>query len=162
MWHSWLHHIRQLPPHEDKALQQMTPSWMTSPRENITGTRGAFKTYSTTKPKVVSYPARTFPPHTLTWVGNPRPLCSSLTLVLRSPSLSADGLWYRRHGNPRSPRGDDSIQQPVTSSFDLLVSHAQLCNLHFHLISWFSIRILRPHLSSAMDSTNTTFMWIRS
>ena len=54
MWHSWLHHIRQLPPHEDKALQQMIPSWMTSPRENITGTRGAFKTYSTTKPKVVS------------------------------------------------------------------------------------------------------------
>ena len=57
LWHSWLHHIRQLPPHEDAGIQKMTQAWMTTPRENITGTRGAFKTYNTTKPKIVSTPS---------------------------------------------------------------------------------------------------------
>lgn len=54
LWHSWLHHIRQLPPHEDAGIQKMTQSWMSPARENITGTRGGFKTYNTTKPKIVS------------------------------------------------------------------------------------------------------------
>lgn len=61
LWHSWLHHIRQLPPHEDKGIQKMTQTWMTTPRENITGTRGAFKTYNTTKPKIVSAAKPPFP-----------------------------------------------------------------------------------------------------
>lgn len=87
LWHSWLHHIRQLPPHEDPGIQKMSQSWMTvsanrpqlhakgyvcekssqancciccddakqTPRENITGTRGGFKTYNTVKPKTVRH-----------------------------------------------------------------------------------------------------------
>lgn len=29
LWHSWLHHIRKDPPHEDAGIQKMTQSWMT-------------------------------------------------------------------------------------------------------------------------------------
>ncbi|EPQ27672.1 uncharacterized protein PFL1_04810 [Pseudozyma flocculosa PF-1] len=52
LWHAWIHHIRKDPPTEDAGLQKMVQSWMTEPRENLTGTRAAFKTYSTVKPKI--------------------------------------------------------------------------------------------------------------
>ncbi|GAC98094.1 potential mitochondrial Complex I, 17.2 kd subunit [Pseudozyma hubeiensis SY62] len=29
LWHSWLHHIRKDPPHEDAGIIKMTQSWMT-------------------------------------------------------------------------------------------------------------------------------------
>ncbi|CBQ69154.1 related to nadh-ubiquinone oxidoreductase subunit b17.2 [Sporisorium reilianum SRZ2] len=61
LWHSWLHHIRKDPPHEDKGIQKMTQAWMTTPRENITGTRGAFKTYNTTKPKISAWEPKVAP-----------------------------------------------------------------------------------------------------
>ncbi|GFZ49467.1 hypothetical protein JCM24511_07587 [Saitozyma sp. JCM 24511] len=51
-WHSWLHHIRKEPPTQDPIVQQSRPPWLAEFRENLTGTRGAFKTYSTTAPKI--------------------------------------------------------------------------------------------------------------
>ncbi|WWD19020.1 hypothetical protein CI109_103477 [Kwoniella shandongensis] len=51
-WHSWLSHIRHLPPSEDPIVKQWTPTWKAPFVENMTGTRGAYKPYSTTAPKV--------------------------------------------------------------------------------------------------------------
>ncbi|WVQ99931.1 hypothetical protein IAU59_007074 [Kwoniella sp. CBS 9459] len=51
-WHSWLSHIRKDAPQEDPIVQSVTPPWKTPFVENMTGTRGAFKTYSTTAPKI--------------------------------------------------------------------------------------------------------------
>ncbi|KZT54517.1 NDUFA12-domain-containing protein [Calocera cornea HHB12733] len=51
-WHAWLNHIRKDPPSSDfHLIQASRPKWIGPWRENLTGTRGAFKTYSTTKPK---------------------------------------------------------------------------------------------------------------
>ncbi|CAO1613850.1 unnamed protein product [Jaminaea pallidilutea] len=50
-WHSWLHHIQQEPPPTNPRMQNR-PTWESTPRENYTGSRGAFKTYSTTKRKI--------------------------------------------------------------------------------------------------------------
>ncbi|KAA1099457.1 hypothetical protein PGT21_008058 [Puccinia graminis f. sp. tritici] len=57
-WHSWLQHIRKDPPHLDPIVVQSRQSWQMPHVENITGTRGAFKTYSTTLPKVQSWEPR--------------------------------------------------------------------------------------------------------
>jgi NADH dehydrogenase (ubiquinone) 1 alpha subcomplex subunit 12 len=81
-WHAWLTHIRHLPPPEDPIMQASKQPWQTVRRlsalllsdsrasrsaadlarrdkqphfENLTGTRGAFKTYSTTKPKIAGW-----------------------------------------------------------------------------------------------------------
>ncbi|SCV71804.1 BQ2448_4498 [Microbotryum intermedium] len=78
-WHSWISHIRHLPPPQDPVVQASKQPWQTvseylyrsrstfkiltrtySPStqphwENLTGTRGAFKTYSTTKPKIEAW-----------------------------------------------------------------------------------------------------------
>jgi len=54
-WHSWLSHIRKEPPQEDSVMQNLSPSWKAPWVENLTGTRGAFKTYNTAAPKVVPW-----------------------------------------------------------------------------------------------------------
>ncbi|KAF8529156.1 NDUFA12-domain-containing protein [Hysterangium stoloniferum] len=54
-WHAWLSHIRKDPPAEDKVMQAVTPPWLAPYRENLTGTRGAFKTYDTVAPRVYSW-----------------------------------------------------------------------------------------------------------
>ncbi|KAK4689520.1 NADH dehydrogenase (ubiquinone) 1 alpha subcomplex subunit 12, partial [Tremellales sp. Uapishka_1] len=51
-WHSWLGHIRKDAPQDDPIMVAATPPWLAPFRENLTGTRGAFKTYSTTVPKI--------------------------------------------------------------------------------------------------------------
>ncbi|KAJ9096618.1 hypothetical protein QFC20_006380 [Naganishia adeliensis] len=51
-WHSWLHHIRKLPPTEDPIIKACTPPWIQPFHENLTGTRGQNQTYSTTAPKI--------------------------------------------------------------------------------------------------------------
>ncbi|KAF7433391.1 hypothetical protein PC9H_005341 [Pleurotus ostreatus] len=51
-WHSWIHHIRQSPPTEDAVVKSLTPPWQAPWVENLTGTRGAFKTYNTAGPKI--------------------------------------------------------------------------------------------------------------
>ena len=47
-WHAWLNGIRKDPPHEDPIMQQSHQKWMSTSWENLTGTRGAYKSYSTT------------------------------------------------------------------------------------------------------------------
>ncbi|EIW67271.1 NADH dehydrogenase (ubiquinone) 1 alpha subcomplex 12 [Tremella mesenterica] len=54
-WHSWLHGIRHLPPTEDPIVQQSRPPWLASYKENLTGTRAAYKPYSTTPPKLQAW-----------------------------------------------------------------------------------------------------------
>jgi len=54
-WHSWLQHIRKDPPTEDPNMQRFSPPWKAPYVENLTGTRGAFKTYNTSGPKVVAW-----------------------------------------------------------------------------------------------------------
>ncbi|KDQ64931.1 hypothetical protein JAAARDRAFT_28591 [Jaapia argillacea MUCL 33604] len=51
-WHSCLQHIRNEPPTADKVMQNMSPPWKAPWVENLTGTRGAFKTYNTAAPKI--------------------------------------------------------------------------------------------------------------
>jgi len=51
-WHSWLSHIRMPPPTEDAVIQNMSPPWKAPWVENLTGTRGAYRSYNTVKPKV--------------------------------------------------------------------------------------------------------------
>jgi len=57
-WHSWLSHIRKDPPAEDRAMQNLTPSWKAPWMENLTGTRGAFKTYNTVAPKIIPWESK--------------------------------------------------------------------------------------------------------
>ncbi|KAI6033988.1 hypothetical protein PISMIDRAFT_313650 [Pisolithus microcarpus 441] len=51
-WHSWLQHIRLLPPPEDKVMQNLSPHWKAPWVENLTGTRGAYRPYNTVAPKI--------------------------------------------------------------------------------------------------------------
>ncbi|KAF9268229.1 NDUFA12-domain-containing protein [Marasmius fiardii PR-910] len=51
-WHAWLQHIRASPPAEDAIIKRMTQPWQAPWRENLTGTRGAYKPYNTAAPKV--------------------------------------------------------------------------------------------------------------
>ena len=61
LWHAWLSHTRLEPPSEDPLTDRFEKSWQQvraphSPQptyENFTGTRGAFRTYNTTQPKLV-------------------------------------------------------------------------------------------------------------
>ncbi|PWN23887.1 NDUFA12-domain-containing protein [Microstroma glucosiphilum] len=50
-WHAWLKHIQTEPPTTNPRMQNKH-TWESAPQENLTGTRGMFKTYSTTKRKV--------------------------------------------------------------------------------------------------------------
>ncbi|TFK73035.1 NDUFA12-domain-containing protein [Pluteus cervinus] len=60
-WHSWLQHIRQNPPAEDPVMQASSPSWKAPWVENLTGTRGAYRPYNTTTPKVQAWDPKTAP-----------------------------------------------------------------------------------------------------
>ncbi|OJA19245.1 hypothetical protein AZE42_05990 [Rhizopogon vesiculosus] len=51
-WHSWLSHIRLPPPMEDSVMQNMSPPWKAPWTENLTGTRGAYRSYNTVNPKI--------------------------------------------------------------------------------------------------------------
>ncbi|KAI0289506.1 NDUFA12-domain-containing protein [Russula brevipes] len=50
-WHAWLSHIRKDPPPQDVTMQNLTPTWKAPWVENLTGTRGAYRPYNTSKPK---------------------------------------------------------------------------------------------------------------
>ncbi|KAI0052601.1 NDUFA12-domain-containing protein [Auriscalpium vulgare] len=54
-WHSWLSHIRKDPPTEDKLMQNLSPPWKAPWVENLTGTRGAYRSYNTVKPKIEAW-----------------------------------------------------------------------------------------------------------
>ncbi|RXW25787.1 hypothetical protein EST38_g76 [Candolleomyces aberdarensis] len=54
-WHSWIHHIRTDPPAADPIIQNLTPPWQAPYVENLTGTRGAYKSYNTAKPKISAW-----------------------------------------------------------------------------------------------------------
>ncbi|KAJ2933469.1 hypothetical protein H1R20_g3649, partial [Candolleomyces eurysporus] len=54
-WHSWIHHIRKDPPTADPIVQNLTPPWQAPYVENLTGTRGAYKSYNTVKPKISAW-----------------------------------------------------------------------------------------------------------
>ncbi|KAK7060196.1 hypothetical protein VNI00_000961 [Paramarasmius palmivorus] len=58
-WHAWIHHIRALPPTEDPVVQQVTPPWKAEWRENLTGTRGAYRPYNTAAPKINAWEPKT-------------------------------------------------------------------------------------------------------
>jgi len=58
-WHSWISHIRKDPPTNDSVIKNMTPPWQTPWVENLTGTRGAFKTYNTAAPKINAWEPKT-------------------------------------------------------------------------------------------------------
>ncbi|KAI3613306.1 hypothetical protein CBS9595_004139 [Malassezia furfur] len=55
IWHAWLVHTRKDPPSEDRSLQHFMHSWEGPMNENFTGTRGSFRTYNTTKPKLYEW-----------------------------------------------------------------------------------------------------------
>ncbi|KAG6333890.1 hypothetical protein ID866_5203 [Astraeus odoratus] len=57
-WHSWLQHIRLLPPTEDKVMQNMSPPWKAPWVENLTGTRGAYRPYNTVAPKISTWESK--------------------------------------------------------------------------------------------------------
>jgi len=57
-WHSWISHIRLDPPTEDKVMQNSSPPWKAPWQENLTGTRGAFRTYNTVTPKINAWEPR--------------------------------------------------------------------------------------------------------
>ncbi|GAA6058415.1 hypothetical protein JCM3770_000457 [Rhodotorula araucariae] len=50
-WHAWLTHVRHLPPTQDPVMLAAKQRWQIPHTENLTGGRGAYKPYSTTKPK---------------------------------------------------------------------------------------------------------------
>ncbi|KAF5369805.1 hypothetical protein D9758_001359 [Tetrapyrgos nigripes] len=58
-WHSWIQHIRKDPPSSDSVMQASSPPWKAPWIENLTGTRGAFKTYNTTTPKINAWEPKT-------------------------------------------------------------------------------------------------------
>ncbi|KAG8952784.1 hypothetical protein FRC04_003709 [Tulasnella sp. 424] len=60
-WHSWISHIRKDPPTEDVVMQGYEPPWKTPYNENLTGTRGAFKTYNTAAPKIIPWAPKAIP-----------------------------------------------------------------------------------------------------
>lgn len=60
-WHSWLSHIRQLPPNEDPVIQAARPRWIGTHIENMTGTRGAYRPYNTAAPKMWAWEPKVKP-----------------------------------------------------------------------------------------------------
>ncbi|OHW94658.1 NADH-ubiquinone oxidoreductase subunit [Colletotrichum incanum] len=55
-WHAWLAYMVDKAPTEDALLQTKTRKWeVPHVLPNFTATPGAFKTYSTTKPKIRSW-----------------------------------------------------------------------------------------------------------
>ncbi|KIY45917.1 NDUFA12-domain-containing protein [Fistulina hepatica ATCC 64428] len=60
-WHSWLQHIRLAPPTEDAVVKAVTPPWQKPWHENVSGTRGAYKSYNTVLPKINAWEPKTAP-----------------------------------------------------------------------------------------------------
>ncbi|KAF7331746.1 NADH dehydrogenase [ubiquinone] 1 alpha subcomplex subunit [Mycena kentingensis (nom. inval.)] len=58
-WHSWISHIRKDPPTEDPLVQAARQHWQLPYRENLTGTRGAYKPYNTAAPKITAWEPKT-------------------------------------------------------------------------------------------------------
>ncbi|BGP48526.1 hypothetical protein JCM10450v2_004402 [Rhodotorula kratochvilovae] len=54
-WHAWLTHVRHLPPTEDPVMIASAQRWQIPHTENLTGTRGGYKSYNTTKPKYAAW-----------------------------------------------------------------------------------------------------------
>ncbi|KAI1004100.1 hypothetical protein K3495_g4115 [Podosphaera aphanis] len=55
-WHAWISYMVDKPPTQDALLQTKVRSWeLPDHRPNYTATRGAFKTYSTVKPKIIAW-----------------------------------------------------------------------------------------------------------
>ncbi|OAA58990.1 NADH-ubiquinone oxidoreductase subunit [Niveomyces insectorum RCEF 264] len=57
LWHAWLAYTLDTPPAQDPLMvsAKARPWGPGEHRANFTGTRGAFKTYNTTKPKVAAW-----------------------------------------------------------------------------------------------------------
>ncbi|KAF9928144.1 hypothetical protein FBU30_002600 [Linnemannia zychae] len=58
-WHGWLHRMLQAPPTVDKTM--VAPKWGVTYTENLTGSPKAYKTYSTTRPKVHAWAPKAAP-----------------------------------------------------------------------------------------------------
>ncbi|OGE56995.1 hypothetical protein PENARI_c002G00570 [Penicillium arizonense] len=55
-WHAWISYLVDAPPHADKILQTGVRPWeLPDHFANPTLSRAAFKTYSTTKPKIAAW-----------------------------------------------------------------------------------------------------------
>lgn len=55
-WHAWISYMVDKPPTQDPLLQTGVRSWeLPEHRPNFTASRGAFKTYSTAKPKIKAW-----------------------------------------------------------------------------------------------------------
>ncbi|KAL2106976.1 hypothetical protein VUR80DRAFT_5886 [Thermomyces stellatus] len=55
-WHAWISYLVDKPPTEDALLRSKVRPWeKEGVIPNYTGTRGAFKTYSTTAPKIKAW-----------------------------------------------------------------------------------------------------------
>lgn len=57
-WHAWISYMVDKPPTEDKILQMGQRPWeLKEHRPNPTFSRGAYKPYSTVKPKISAWDA---------------------------------------------------------------------------------------------------------
>jgi len=54
-WHSWVDHIRRDPPTEDPVVLNSTPPWKGRYLENMTGTRGSYRSYNTAGQKIIPW-----------------------------------------------------------------------------------------------------------
>jgi len=57
-WHAWMSHNLDKPPSQDPSVAYQRREWETSdapPTPNFTQSRGAYKPYSTVKPKIASW-----------------------------------------------------------------------------------------------------------
>jgi len=60
-WHSWIVHIRKDPPTEDPIVKNVTPPWKARYLENMTGTRGSYRSYNTAAPKIRGWEPKVAP-----------------------------------------------------------------------------------------------------
>ncbi|CAP96661.1 Pc21g17640 [Penicillium rubens Wisconsin 54-1255] len=61
-WHAWISYLVDGPPHADKVMQSGLRPWEESDhRPNPTLSRAAYKTYSTTRPKIAAWTPTTAP-----------------------------------------------------------------------------------------------------
>jgi len=60
-WHAWISHIRKDPPTEDKIMQASRQPWQSPWVENLTGTRGRYKSYNTVAPKINAWQPKVAP-----------------------------------------------------------------------------------------------------
>ncbi|KAH8118485.1 NDUFA12-domain-containing protein [Phellopilus nigrolimitatus] len=54
-WHSWITHIRKDPPPQDPVMVKSTPPWKAPYIENLTGTRGSYRSYNTAGVKIKAW-----------------------------------------------------------------------------------------------------------